>query len=49
MTRRRVFSAAIGLLGLVLGLGLRAAIGQQAPPTEAKGLKTPIARRRRRR
>ena len=42
MTRRWVFPAAIGLLGLALGLGLGTAIGQQAPPTETKGLKTPM-------
>ncbi len=42
MTRRWVFPVVIGLLGLALGLGIGTAIGQQAPPTETKGLKTPI-------
>ena len=42
MRRRWVFPVAIGLLGLALGLGLGTAIGQQAPPTETKGMKTPM-------
>src|SRR5207244_7950769 len=42
MTRRWVFPAVIGLLGLALGLGLGTAIGQQAPPTETKGQKIPM-------
>ncbi len=38
MTRRWVFSVAVWLLGLTLGTGLGIAIGQQAAPTETKGV-----------
>ena len=42
MTRRWVFAVVIWLLGLALGTGLGTAIGQQAPPTETKGLKATV-------
>ena len=42
MSRRWVFPAAIGLLGVAFGVALGVAIGQQPPPTENKGQKIPM-------
>ncbi len=38
MTRTRMFTISVGILGLACGLGLGTAIGQQSPPTEIKGV-----------
>jgi hypothetical protein len=42
MTRRYVYTVAIGLFGLALSVGLGIAMGQQAPPTELKDVAVPM-------
>ena len=39
MSRKRVFGIGAGLLGVALAFGLGVAVGQQAAPTESKGVK----------